>query len=326
MWKTILGWSLLWCALYAAAEPHIKIGAILPLTGQLASFGEIVRQGIEAAQIKSAQVIYDDDACLPEKAVAAYQHLVSVEHAKLFLGPCCTSAVAALAPLIKKNGHIAMNFCTGSEAVHELAGGRIFHSQYSAQAEAAFNAEAMWKLGVRKPIVLYQESEFGRAHEKAYRKAFPGSIAATLTYSGPDRGQLKSLVLKMRTLDFDGVYVPLVETFLLGFMTEMQRAGIKGKRAFGVYAVQLPAVLEAEGPNAEGILYSYPDIPPGVDAAVYFAKLAAQMLEHAAAKCGEDTECVRKDLLAEYDFDSHHFLTNRLLLKTIKNGAFVELP
>ncbi len=306
------------------AEDGVSIGALLPLTGQLAPFGEIVRRGITSAKAKSTTIIFEDDQCLPEKSISAYKHLSSVKKTNLFLGPCCTSAVAAVAPLIKQNKQLAMNFCTGSEEIFERSGGTIFHAQYSAQAEGAFNAQAMWDLGIKKTLIVYQDSEFGRAHEAAFRTKYPGAVVSTLVYSAADREQLKSLILKMRSLDFDAVYVPLVETFLLGFMTEMKKAGFQDKRAFGIYSVQLPDVLEAEGKNSEGIIYSYPEIPTTENAAVYFAKLAAEMLDAEVAKCGVDVECIRTNLRKDYRFDDHNFLMSKLFLKTIRDGQFVD--
>jgi ABC-type branched-subunit amino acid transport system substrate-binding protein len=273
--------------------------------------------------LHGARIIYEDDSCLPQRSVTAHSRLTSVENVKLFLGPCCTTAVAAVAPLLRKNNQIAINFCTGSEGVYDLSGGNIFHSQYSAQAEATFNAHQMWDLGIRRPILVLQESEFGHAHEAAFREAFPNKNVKTFSYSGPDREQMKSLIVKIREQDFDGIYVPLVETFLLGFMTEMNRAGLRGKKVFGIYSVQLPALIEAEGSNIEGVLYSYPDIPTTQNAAEYFATLATQMLEVETRKCGEATECIKKALFKDYNFNSHGFLTNQLLLKTIRNGTFM---
>lgn len=308
----------------APADDTVEIGALLPLSGQLSSFGEIVRQGITLANTKSAKILFEDDRCLPEKAVTAYRHLSSVKKINLFLGPCCTSAIAAVAPLIKQNNQLAMNFCTGSEEIFDRVGGSVFHAQYSAQAEGAFNAHAMWDLGIRKPLIVYQDSEFSRAHEKAFRAHYPGTVVSTLIYSNPDRDQLKSLILKMRGLDFDAVYVPLVETFLLGFMTEMKKAGYHDKKAFGIYSVQLPELLEAEGKNSEGVIYSYPDIPTTENAAVYFAKLAAEMLDAEVGKCGKDVECIKSNLRKDYPFDDHNFLKSKLFLKTIKDGQFVK--
>ena len=312
-------------AVSAAADEQARLGAILPLSGELAPFGEVVRKGIVAANTSGESIVFDDDACSPEKAVTAYQQLVNRRNVHFLLGPCCTSAVAAVSPLIRKNGQVAMNFCTGSEDIFAASGENIFHSQYSAQVEAAFNAKAMWDRGVRRPVVLLQESEFGDAHEQAFRRAYPGSEVVTLRYSGADRGQLKSLVLRMKSLNFDAVYVPLVETFLLGFMTEMNRAGVVGKQIFGIYSVQLTALVESEGRHVDGVIYSYPDLPTSEDAAVYFARIATEMLAREVAKCGLDTACVKTNLKKDYDFDQHGFLSSRLILKTIRDGKFVGL-
>jgi len=89
--------------------------------------------------------------------------------------------------------------------------------------------------------------------------------------------------------------------------------------------VQLPALIQSEGPNIDGVIYSYPVIPTNQNAAEYFATLAAQMLDAEVKKCGLDTTCIKSGLMKDYPFNAHGFMKNELLLKTIRNGRFVAL-
>src|SRR5438309_10968798 len=64
----------------------IKIAALLPLTGNSSSQGELIKQGLDLAledidQSKTKiQIIYEDTQADPKKAVSAYIDLKSREH------------------------------------------------------------------------------------------------------------------------------------------------------------------------------------------------------------------------------------------------------
>jgi ABC-type branched-subunit amino acid transport system substrate-binding protein len=70
----------------AAAEeaPPLRIGVITPLTGQLATIGTAVRNGIELARREQPELVngvgfaYEDDQADPKQSIDAYlKHLSS---------------------------------------------------------------------------------------------------------------------------------------------------------------------------------------------------------------------------------------------------------
>lgn len=85
----------------------------------------------------------------------------------------------------------------------------------------------------------------------------------------------------------------------------------------------MPDVITAEGENADGLLYSYPDLPEGVEALGYFPQLAAERLSEAVIVCKGDAACARGRLRADPSFDSSGTLRSGIVLKSIKSGAFV---
>jgi ABC-type branched-subunit amino acid transport system substrate-binding protein len=243
---------------------------ILPLTGPTAPFGAVVQRGVNSAGALTKDILVEDDACEPMKSISAFRSLRQ-RGASLFLGPCCTTSMAAIAPMVKQENLLAMNVCTGAERMWDLSGGRVFHAQMSADFESRQNAQVMWSRGIKKVVILYVEQEYALAHEKAFRQAFPGEVVKSLSFTGTDMGQVKSLVLKLKSLQFDALYVPIVEPFFLGLLSEAAKIGARPKNVFSVFSFELPEVLAAEGTNAEGVIYSYPEMPSSRPAAEYFA-------------------------------------------------------
>ena len=96
----------------AAEEHRYRIGAIIPLSGQLASMGNYVHHGIELGlaslppeQRARIEVVFEDDQFDPRKTLAAYQKL-SLEKpldAVIVVG---SAPALALAPVTERNKEI----------------------------------------------------------------------------------------------------------------------------------------------------------------------------------------------------------------------------
>src|SRR5262245_46156569 len=93
-----------------SAPTELKIGALLPLTGEAASYGVDCRQGVEVAvdeaRKKSIPVtmIYEDTKADPKEAVAAFNKLANVNKVSAILGDMFSSTTLAIAPLAQQAG------------------------------------------------------------------------------------------------------------------------------------------------------------------------------------------------------------------------------
>jgi ABC-type branched-subunit amino acid transport system substrate-binding protein len=308
----------------ANAENRIRVGAILPLSGDLASFGDTVLKGIKQANSGSIELVVEDDACLPAKTLSAYKKLTEIDHVSYILGPVCGSSQQAIAPLVKSSGKLAMLVGSGAENLYRLSGDRIFSPQYSNEEEARFNAHFLHQLGAKRVALLFYDDVFCRNHEKAFRTAFPGTVAETLTFSSFDSSAIKPLVTRLQALKVDGLYVPDVSPFLLGFRREMAKVRLVNIPTVSIYSAQLKDVLEVEGKYANGIYYSYPAIG-ALDAVGFFPRQAATYLFDVVRKCGNDIECARTTLINNPAFDSSGVRTGAIETRVIREGKFVRL-
>jgi ABC-type branched-subunit amino acid transport system substrate-binding protein len=306
----------------AVADPSpFKIGVILPLTGEVAQFGAKLREGIERSSHSGVEFVFEDDACQSAKALSAYRKLSTLDGVRYFLGPCC-GGIQVVAPELAHGSQLSFATCPVSEEAFIQSNGRILTPQYSIQEEGSFNARRIYELGYKKVLILLQETEFGRLNERAFSASFAGKVVATLSYNGFDVHQLRSVLLKLKQLEFDAVYMPHMEPLLLGALKEMRRVGISDKAAFSIFSAQVPEVLSVNGDAAEGLRYSYPDIPLNEDAVSYFPKLAAEMLSDAITVCAGDYVCVEKHLREKHTFSKMGTLKRKIVLRTVHNGRF----
>ena len=94
-------------------EKVINIGAILPLTGEGAKYGDAAKKGINLAvkeinsaggiNGKSVQIIYEDSQGDPKAGVAAMQKLVITDKVSAVIGDLLSSVTLAIAPIANKN-------------------------------------------------------------------------------------------------------------------------------------------------------------------------------------------------------------------------------
>ena len=97
----------------ASEDQSITVGAILPLTGNGAKYGEAARKGIELAREetnsrnrirgKMLNVVYEDSQGDPRRAVDAFRKLASVDRVPAVIGDLFSSATLAVAPLANES-------------------------------------------------------------------------------------------------------------------------------------------------------------------------------------------------------------------------------
>ncbi len=88
------------------AQEPLKVGLIVPLSGEYASFGKAVVNAAQLAAEKGSgheiELLYADNwTCSSQDAVSGFQKLVSVDHTKVII-TFCTAAAKAVAPLAKR--------------------------------------------------------------------------------------------------------------------------------------------------------------------------------------------------------------------------------
>jgi len=107
--KNTLFCLLAFIASITNASAEVKVGVILPLSGDFGYFGEEVRQGMSVAidELRSSdaqapQLIFEDDKCLAKVAVSAFRKLTSEQKVALVVGPACSTSIQSVAPIASR--------------------------------------------------------------------------------------------------------------------------------------------------------------------------------------------------------------------------------
>lgn len=160
------------------APGEIKIGAILPLTGSFATYGEPVRDGMLLAVeeinntggIKGSKIkfIIEDDAGDPKTSVNAFIKLATTDKVPVVLGPLSSGCSMATAPVAEKNKVVQISTLAGIPALSE-AGDYVFRIYPSTEVGARFAAqEAIKRFKPKKIAIMHMHNPFGEAAKGIY--------------------------------------------------------------------------------------------------------------------------------------------------------------
>ena len=305
-------------------EQTTKIGVILPLSGSFKRYGERIQAALTEGIDCNAKLIFEDESCDPNKAMTAYKKLSSVDGINLFIGPYCGSPQLVIAQQIKTREQLAMLASSAPTEVYTASAQKMFSTQHSIESEASYMAQYLNKLGVKSVASIYLDNYFSRTHENAFKKAFKGTILKTFAYTGEDLSQIKSLVLSIKGLKPEALYVPDAFPLMNGLTRELEAAGLNQIKIYSPYSVEMSDVLNAVGKAGERIFYTYPQI--NEEALHYYSKIAASQVCNGIKNCpAGDISCIKAKWLSDALFDKTGSIPAEFIIKTMTATGFVEV-
>jgi branched-chain amino acid transport system substrate-binding protein len=165
------------CALYAEPRP-LRIGMLVSLTGDFAFFGAQAKQGalIAAQDISRStgekiELIFEDDKCLPKEAVDGLTKLVKVDGVSAVVGPGCTGAILAIAPIANQTRTYTLALLDANKEVSK-AGPFIYALGFISEEEGMLVAETMRRRKITQSAVLYEEDGWAVVVKNAFIKHF----------------------------------------------------------------------------------------------------------------------------------------------------------
>lgn len=317
-------------------ESVIKLGAILPLTGDAASYGESESRAIQIAideinkdggvNGNNLELVLEDGKCDPQAGGSAAQKLVNIDAVKIILGGACSGETLAAAKITEPAKVILISPSASSPKVTE-AGDFVFRTYPSDALAGKIAAKYAYKeLNGKKAALITELTDYAQGLREVYKSAFTslgGKVVADETYKTGDT-DFRTQILKIKSANPDVVYVvpqsftpgvaimkQLKENKVLAKLTTaevlLDRQGVKDNAQVleGIIGVE-PAVDWDKNPKASALSSAhrakYKSDPGTFSANAYDAVyLIAGALE-ATAKDAIDTLKVRDWLYAVKDW------------------------
>ena len=261
--------------LFACAKKdsnEIKIGAVLPLTGSAAVWGENAKMGMDLAlqevnetggvKGRKLKVVYEDSQSDAAKATSALQKLITTDKVQVVIGDIASSSVLAMAPIAEKAKVVLLSPGASNPDISK-AGEYIFRNWQSDALEGDEDAKyAYSQLGYRKVACLYVDNAYGTGLMNVFTKRFTELGGAILQCESFPQGStdMRTQLSKIKQGKPDAIYMP-------GYPPEMaislkQARELKMSLPFlSTQAFDDPKILELAGEAANGVVFSVPKPP-----------------------------------------------------------------
>ena len=259
--------SIIFISSCAKKEKVIKIGAILPLTGDGAKYGEEDKNGFEIAisecNNKNIKIIYEDDQGNSKGGVTAFNKLNSTDKPSIIIGLMYSSVALAVAPL-GENNKVVLLSTTASSPDLTNAGDYFFRNWPSDIYEGEEIAEFTYsKLNLKQGAIFTVNLDYGVGLTKVFEQVFKslGGEITNIEYYNQGDTDFRTKLIKLKSDKPEFIYLP-------GYYTEIGQLLKQAKELnfntqfLSCVGFDNPKVIDIAGNSANGVIFSRPYYNP----------------------------------------------------------------
>ncbi len=214
----IVGSFVLYGSSGSAKKDAIKIGVLLPLTGDAASFGEPARKMIELAveEINKTggvggqplELVVEDSKCNGSDAATSTSKLINEDKVQVIIGGFCNSETLAAVPLVTEKKVTLLSPASGSA---QLTGASAFffriYPSDAVQGEVLAtisSTDKKWK----KVGILQEQTDYARDIYDGFSKTFTALDGTVVKEEfASNATDFKSVVTKMKSAKLDALFI-----------------------------------------------------------------------------------------------------------------------
>ena len=251
----------------------IKIGFINPMTGELATYGEAVKRGVDLAleeanshdllKGKALEIIMEDSKGESKTALSSLQKMISVDGVKYVIGDISSSVTLAMLPVTERSN--VFLFSPGAATPKLTNVGKLFARNWPSNNEEANSAAeySFNKSGYKSSIIVYVNNDWGLGLMENFEKRFTqlgGTIVAKeiYTYESVD---FRTLILKLKSQKADCIYLAGNQKEMGNFMKQLRESKNE------IPVISNTSFLEKDclalaGPAGDGVIVPTPAYNP----------------------------------------------------------------
>lgn len=256
---------VIWVATHQPSSTEaLKIGAVFPLTGDTASYGQASKRGIDLATEeinakggiggRPLEVIFEDDEGKASKALSALQKLIAVDRIPMVMGSAGSSVTLAMAPVANENKVALITPVSSSPELTTKGGPYFFRVCPSDVVQAAMMAEWFKDDGRRTAGVIYLTTSWGEGLKEEFVSKFTalgGRVVATEACKEGDR-DLRAQLTKVRESKPDALYAITHGREGGALLRQAKELGIT-QPIYGADVWGSPELTESAGDATKGI-------------------------------------------------------------------------
>ncbi len=344
--------------LVAENPEKIRLGAILPLTADYASYGKLIQDGIELAKNEAKQsgleveTAYEDLPLPGIQAVSALNKLIFSNQIQAIAANFWNPAIPIISPITNKKNIPVFHTAIADDYIIN-AGDLVFSTNAKTSDEAKIIAQySIEKLKAKTAVILYIGTNWGEEYAKHIEKSFTnlGGELLLIDLTSLQTTDYRAILSKVRSLKPDVLFACYFGTNL-GIVLKQAKENGLNIPIMATYESEDDSVINTAKDAAEGLLFFVPEDDSQVTAKNFIKKFeasyhylpkilsknsydATKILISTLNTCKEDMNCFKKNVynIKNYPGASGNFsinedgaATKKFVLKTIRDGQFVIL-
>lgn len=335
----------------SAAVESVKVGLMLPLSGDAASYGTSVQRGVELAlqemEADHIELVTQDSRCEAKEAVNAVNQLVNSEQVVAIIGELCSGATLAAAPVAEEAAVVMVSPASTAPTVTE-AGDFVFRTIASDARQGDFAARYVAEQGLSKLAVIAINDDYGQGFDSVLRDVFPqvgGEVVASEFFQKGD-ADMRTQLTKIKAANPDSLYIisnsPDAAVAILRQVKELDVDvavyGSEGLKSDDILAgakeaaegLRVSVPTEASQAFADAHMEAYGEAPGPFSAQAYDAITAISNAVKDGAASGEAIRDALYDMTFDgvtgsIDFDENGDVAGEYEVLEVKDGAFAAL-
>jgi branched-chain amino acid transport system substrate-binding protein len=345
---------LLGCNSNKSTNDSIKLGAVIPLSGEVATYGESLKKGFEIAVAEDSgkfQIIYEDSKADKNTGISGINKLISQDKVKFVFGDATSGVMLATAPIAEKNKVILFDAIATSDDIIK-SGDYIFRNSPSNYKQAVKAASfIMNDLKSTNIAIIYNQTDYGVNLSERFKNEIKGNNLIPVFEAGYQDGTIdfKTILAKLKSSNADAVFVPGNYEETANLLKQARQLGITIPFV-GTDGAYSPKLIEIAGSATNNFYLTMMGVDINNEMYKNFVKTykekynsepdvftaygyeTAKILFQAISKMGNDAEKVKQylysntfnSLTGELKFDSDGEVIRDYVILKVSNNNFVN--
>lgn len=246
-------------------DPSVVVGAVLPLTGEFAIYGEPIRRGIELGFEElqadpefpyTLDLQIRDSESDPQKATAQLEELYGAG-APAVIGGVTTAEALAMVAVADRFDRVLLSPSASSPQLTGLSTNffRVFPSDFEEGTKMGYFATQA--LDVDEVVIAAAESQYAKGIQQVFEQEIRrngGEVIDVIEYP-PNTADLGGVIDRIVTLSPEAVYLADYARGLETLVSGLAERGYEG-HVLTTSSVATPEFVEAVGEAANGVLFT----------------------------------------------------------------------
>jgi len=255
---------------WAPSSKTVNFGATFPLTGEVASYGQKAKRGIEMAVEdqnakggllgKQIAVDFQDDRNDKKEAVSIMTKFASIDKMPVVFGSAGSGVSLAIVPLANRYKVILISPISSSSQLSTEGGDFFFRTCPADDLQAEILSQWVFESGHRNVAVIYTNNSWGQPLAEGFQEKFKALGGQVLTSDGvqENAADFRTIITKLKRIDnLDAIVSPTYPKEGGIFVRQVKELGIEVP-LFGGDNWGSPEFLNIAGDAAEGVFYTSP--------------------------------------------------------------------